>query len=124
MAGQIPTTPTTPRPPRGRLARMRVQIRRFLAYLGAFAALALFLAASTGITLAATPAASPPAAERVYDTANLFSTDVADNARSLIQQTEEVTGGEVLPVPPGRCRPWVCSGLHAATWRRPVPRNG
>jgi uncharacterized membrane protein YgcG len=105
---RAPETPTS-RPTKGRFARAKLQLRRILAYLGAFAVLALVLfTVTTGGALAASPSpgATPAPSARLYpplpsgdarviDPIFAFSPDGRANAESLIQATEDSTGATI-----------------------------
>jgi uncharacterized membrane protein YgcG len=104
--GEGPARPPSRRadrkPPRGRLARVRAHIRRLLAYLGAFALLALMaLIPASGGVLAASPGPPfppPPTTgtSHVVDTANAFSASARANADSLIQPIEGAVAGPIV----------------------------
>ncbi len=98
--GEATPPAARPRSKRG----VRAQLRRILAYLGAFAALSALLAgALVGPVAAASPGppfpTMPPntATIHVVDTATAFSPDARANAESLIQPILDATaGGTVL----------------------------
>jgi uncharacterized membrane protein YgcG len=89
---------------------IRATIRRWLAYLGAFAVLALALSLwlGAGLVSAASPSPGPSASllpspdpassQRVFDKVGLFSSAAVDNAEALIEQVQATTGGKVFVI--------------------------
>ena len=88
---------------RGRLGRARAWLRRLLAYLGAFAVLAIVVTRRPRRTvLGASPGppfpSQPPGGSHVIDTATAFSPDARANAEELISPIVEATGGGTVLV--------------------------